>query len=325
MSEQSQGQGWWYADDGLWYPPEQHPDPNYRASVASGDDQTGAPDPRLDDLPPPPSDYVQHPHGRPVGVWHGSDHDLGEPQNGHGLHVSGAPVIPITAVQRLQLKTLLLTLLVIVLVLATATALYLLIGRNPESTTPTALDSSEQGSQATALDDSSMPGDIDPNDRELKPLNRTIPVFIETLTEDDRMMQLHQIRAVLLAGTTSICELQQVQLYLIDYDEFTNTSLPTRAEFVVLIDVTALHYRQFADVIEDPDAQGLAIEYAELMESPDMETLVQVIYEPEQVAATAQEFSETVEEVDELVARGESLEGQLRDHPELDERAGAEC
>lgn len=31
MSQQPEGYGWWLADDGLWYPPERHPDPNYAA------------------------------------------------------------------------------------------------------------------------------------------------------------------------------------------------------------------------------------------------------------------------------------------------------
>ncbi len=30
MSDVSQGPGWWQAADGKWYPPETHPDPNYR-------------------------------------------------------------------------------------------------------------------------------------------------------------------------------------------------------------------------------------------------------------------------------------------------------
>lgn len=325
MSEQSQGHGWWYADDGLWYPPEQHPDPNYRATLADSGESIGAIDPRLEHLPPPPSDYSQHPHGRPVGVWHGSDHDLDETHDSHGLHVPGVPIIPTTAVQRLQLKTLLLTLLVVALVLLAAAALYWLISRNTESSTSTATDVGAESGEQIAPNSTGVQDAGDAGGRELEPLDRTVPVFAGALTEDERMTQLHQIRAVLLSGPPTVCELQQIQRYLIDYDEFTNTSLPSRSEFVVLIDVTALHYRQFADVIDDPDAQELAIEYAELMESPDMETLVLVIYEPQQVAATALEFAEIMEEMDELVERGESLEGELRNHPELVERAAAEC
>ncbi|MCL4449201.1 MAG: hypothetical protein M1483_00425 [Actinobacteria bacterium] len=33
MSYKSQGVGWWQASDGNWYPPELHPDPEYRSSV----------------------------------------------------------------------------------------------------------------------------------------------------------------------------------------------------------------------------------------------------------------------------------------------------
>ncbi|MFV2040130.1 MAG: RDD family protein [Acidimicrobiales bacterium] len=35
MSETSQGQGWWEASDGLWYPPESHADPTRQAQSAA--------------------------------------------------------------------------------------------------------------------------------------------------------------------------------------------------------------------------------------------------------------------------------------------------
>ncbi len=34
MSEMSGGPGYWQASDGLWYPPDQHPDPNHKAQFA---------------------------------------------------------------------------------------------------------------------------------------------------------------------------------------------------------------------------------------------------------------------------------------------------
>jgi hypothetical protein len=36
MSASAPGAGWWQASDGNWYPPEQHPDPGYRARFAGG-------------------------------------------------------------------------------------------------------------------------------------------------------------------------------------------------------------------------------------------------------------------------------------------------
>lgn len=46
MSEMSGGPGYWQASDGLWYPPDAHPDPNYRT-------QWAAP-PQVDALTQPP-------------------------------------------------------------------------------------------------------------------------------------------------------------------------------------------------------------------------------------------------------------------------------
>ena len=40
MSDQSQGPGWWQASDGVYYPPESHPDEAYRAQFA---DTPGSP------------------------------------------------------------------------------------------------------------------------------------------------------------------------------------------------------------------------------------------------------------------------------------------
>lgn len=34
VSEQPNGPGWWEADNGLWYPPESHPDPEFRRQAA---------------------------------------------------------------------------------------------------------------------------------------------------------------------------------------------------------------------------------------------------------------------------------------------------
>ena len=33
MSQQSEGQGWWHGEDGLWYPPERHPDPSHATTL----------------------------------------------------------------------------------------------------------------------------------------------------------------------------------------------------------------------------------------------------------------------------------------------------
>ena len=35
MSDVFQGPGWWMASDGKWYPPDRHPDPNYRSQFVS--------------------------------------------------------------------------------------------------------------------------------------------------------------------------------------------------------------------------------------------------------------------------------------------------
>lgn len=84
MSQQPQGHGWWFADDGLWYPPERHPDPNYLASlepeIAQGElvegEQTGPVDRvEIEHTPTEVLDPVEHkptwhrlisPHDKPV-------------------------------------------------------------------------------------------------------------------------------------------------------------------------------------------------------------------------------------------------------------------
>ena len=43
MSEQSQGPGYWQASDGLWYPPEEHPDSQAQAKAARGAPEATAP------------------------------------------------------------------------------------------------------------------------------------------------------------------------------------------------------------------------------------------------------------------------------------------
>ena len=42
MSEMSGGPGYWQASDGLWYPPDSHPDEAYRAQWAAAQQQPGA-------------------------------------------------------------------------------------------------------------------------------------------------------------------------------------------------------------------------------------------------------------------------------------------
>jgi hypothetical protein len=48
MSEGTQGEGWWQASDGQWYPPEQHPDVQATAAMPAAPPPTAAPD-----VPPP--------------------------------------------------------------------------------------------------------------------------------------------------------------------------------------------------------------------------------------------------------------------------------
>ena len=43
MSEMSGGPGYWQASDGLWYPPDTHPDPGYRAQWAAAPPQPPQP------------------------------------------------------------------------------------------------------------------------------------------------------------------------------------------------------------------------------------------------------------------------------------------
>lgn len=58
MSQQPQGHGWWFADDGLWYPPERHPNPNYEASL----EPQAAPSEPFEDEPTGPIERVEVEH-----------------------------------------------------------------------------------------------------------------------------------------------------------------------------------------------------------------------------------------------------------------------
>lgn len=83
MSNQSQGHGWWLADDDLWYPPERHPDPTYMASLTE-------PPPPAQEFTPPgaPTEPETTPQNHVANQWG----DLSAPpvQNAGNLPQPGA-------------------------------------------------------------------------------------------------------------------------------------------------------------------------------------------------------------------------------------------
>jgi hypothetical protein len=70
MSDQSQGEDWWQAADGKWYPPEQHP--NFDPGATQAMQQQPAGPPPTQAMPPaapmpPPGGPVGPPPGGPIG------------------------------------------------------------------------------------------------------------------------------------------------------------------------------------------------------------------------------------------------------------------
>jgi hypothetical protein len=67
MSDQSQGQDWWQASDGKWYPPEQHPDSAVGATQAMDQQPAGPPPTSAMPPVPPPGAPIGPPPAGPVG------------------------------------------------------------------------------------------------------------------------------------------------------------------------------------------------------------------------------------------------------------------
>src|SRR6476619_6421021 len=66
MSDSTQGEGWWQASDGKWYPPEQHPD--FQAGATQSMESVPPPTAAMPVPPPPPTSVVgAPPPGAPGG------------------------------------------------------------------------------------------------------------------------------------------------------------------------------------------------------------------------------------------------------------------
>lgn len=68
MSDATQGEGWWQASDGKWYPPEQHPD--YQAGATQPIEAMPPPTAAMPPVPPPPvagGPPIGPPPGAPAG------------------------------------------------------------------------------------------------------------------------------------------------------------------------------------------------------------------------------------------------------------------
>ncbi len=80
MSDSSQGEGWWQASDGKWYPPEKHPD--YK--------------PPPPDAPPPPvsrtaSSFTSDPTRRPAAQ--GFAFEIREEGKNGAVHIENSKVV----------------------------------------------------------------------------------------------------------------------------------------------------------------------------------------------------------------------------------------
>jgi hypothetical protein len=84
MSDTAQGPGWWIASDGLWYPPEQHPDAP--ADEASPTAQPPSEEPPIQQPymqePPMQQAYVDETQSPPAGQTAGGAEQFAAPATG---------------------------------------------------------------------------------------------------------------------------------------------------------------------------------------------------------------------------------------------------